>query len=412
MDNIVEPNESFDFSKLSLAHPSSIQGGAYFTKLLYGGKPLYIQTTKSLVRQGFVKFGKKQHYCDLMFDNSSETLINWFEHLEEKCQSLLFDKSESWFQNTLEKNDIDNAFTNLIRVYKSGKYYLIRSYVKNTATNEPSVKIYNENSVSMTVADIKTNTSVISILEIQGIKFTPRNFHVEIELKQLMIIDSEQIFNDCLIKTDKTIIYPQPTPPLPHSSTSPLLQTSSESLETNLNIDEPIQNKHDVASSPSALEEDTNLKDDYKDKEKEKEKDNDKDKDKDKDNDNDNDNYNYDDNEDDVDDNYKADDSEESIKLDFEDLNIENTSELSEVVVNVNSADSLETITLKKPNEVYYDLYRKARIKAKQAKQNAIMAYLEAKKIKKSHMLDILNDSDSEFDAEIEETSESELDGF
>jgi hypothetical protein len=70
MDNIIEPNSSFDFSKLSLSHPVGIQGGAYFTKILYNNKPLYIQTTKSLTRQGFVKSGKK-YYCDLMFDNNS-----------------------------------------------------------------------------------------------------------------------------------------------------------------------------------------------------------------------------------------------------------------------------------------------------------------------------------------------------
>ena len=59
MDNIIEPNESFDFSKLTLAHPVGIQGGAYFTKIEYNKKPLYIQTVKSLTRQGFVKTGKK-----------------------------------------------------------------------------------------------------------------------------------------------------------------------------------------------------------------------------------------------------------------------------------------------------------------------------------------------------------------
>ena len=50
------------------------------------------------------------------------------------------------------------------------------------------------------------------------------------------------------------------------------------------------------------------------------------------------------------------------------------------------------------------------RAKAKLAKRNVIVAYLEAKNIKKTYMLDNLNDSDSDFDAEIEEVSESELD--
>ena len=83
MENIIEPNESFDFSKISLAHPSGIQGGAYFTKIEFNKKPLYIQTSQSLTRQGIVKSGKK-YYSDLMFDKNSETLIDWFLNLEQK----------------------------------------------------------------------------------------------------------------------------------------------------------------------------------------------------------------------------------------------------------------------------------------------------------------------------------------
>jgi hypothetical protein len=76
------------------------------------------------------------------------------------------------------------------------------------------------------------------------------------------------------------------------------------------------------------------------------------------------------------------------------------------------SPESLETFTLKKPNEVYFQLYKDAKTKAKQAKKSAILAYLEAKQIKKTYLLDNLNDSDSEFDEEIEEVSESELEGL
>ena len=74
--------------------------------------------------------------------------------------------------------------------------------------------------------------------------------------------------------------------------------------------------------------------------------------------------------------------------------------------------ENLEKIQLKKPNQVYFELYKEARTKAKQAKKSAILAYLEAKNIKKTYMLENLNDSDSDFDAEIDEVSESELDGL
>jgi hypothetical protein len=74
--------------------------------------------------------------------------------------------------------------------------------------------------------------------------------------------------------------------------------------------------------------------------------------------------------------------------------------------------DNLEPIKLKKPNEVYFELYKEARNKAKLAKKNAILAYLEVKNIKKTFMLDDLNDSDSDFDNEVDEISESELEGL
>ena len=38
MENILEPNDTFDFSKLSLAHPVGVQGGAYFTKIEFNKK--------------------------------------------------------------------------------------------------------------------------------------------------------------------------------------------------------------------------------------------------------------------------------------------------------------------------------------------------------------------------------------
>jgi len=203
MENIIEPNQNFDFSKLTLAQPVGIQGGAYFTKILHNNKPLYIQTIKSLTRQGFVKSGKK-YYCDLGFDNNSEILINWFEKLEEKCQNLIYEKADSWFQNALEMNDVESAFNSIIRIYKSGKYYLVRVNIKNSVSGEPSIKIYNENELPLGINDIKSETNIISFLEIQGIKFTSKNFQIEIEMKQVMVLSDEPIFESCLIKTNKT----------------------------------------------------------------------------------------------------------------------------------------------------------------------------------------------------------------
>ena len=58
--------------------------------------------------------------------------------------------------------------------------------------------------------------------------------------------------------------------------------------------------------------------------------------------------------------------------------------------------NNLESFTLKKPNQVYYEIYKTAREKAKNAKKEAILAFLEAKNIKKTYMLDDIDESDDE----------------
>ena len=60
--------------------------------------------------------------------------------------------------------------------------------------------------------------------------------------------------------------------------------------------------------------------------------------------------------------------------------------------------DYNRNLTLKKPNEVYYEIYKIAKDKAKQHKKAAITHYLEAKKIKNTYLLDDLDNSDESTD--------------
>jgi hypothetical protein len=250
----------------------------------------------------------------------------------------------------------------------------------------------------MTMEEINNETNIISILEIQGIKFTARNFQIEIELKQIMVLDDEPLFDNCLIKTSKK----SPIKPLEEKKQDEdkienvklyeskideskidennLEEFTTEDIKHEDILDElepiDILVEPDVKTNlPSVKEEDTKLDE-------------------------------------------PVEKSEENIILDFdfEDLNEdieENSDELKEINnIDLSLENSLETIQLKKPNQVYFELYKEARKKAKEAKRCAILAYLEAKNIKKTYMLDNLNDSDSEFDAEIDEVSESELEDF
>ena len=59
------------------------------------------------------------------------------------------------------------------------------------------------------------------------------------------------------------------------------------------------------------------------------------------------------------------------------------------------------SVTLKKHKEVIYEMYKVAKRKAQEAKKTAIRAYLEAKEIKASYLLDDFDDFDSETDDDI-----------
>jgi hypothetical protein len=399
MDSIIEPTMDYDFSKLYLGPPSTVPGGSYFTRIMYGSnKPLFIQTPKSLTKQGFIKSGKKV-YADLMFDNNDTVFINWIENLETKCQELIYGKSESWFENKLEKDDIDTAFTSPFKIYKSGKFYLLRVNVK------PTIKIYDENDNLVNIDELTNDKNIISILEIQGIKFTSRNFQIEIELKQAMTVSPDPFLEECFIKK-----------PLKTNNTNIInkeinaKESTTKIFEENQLINDNVPNTDIKSEINNFIEENLplvtqpileNKKDNYELDEKQFREETKK---------------NTKINElmttskpiiDSINNNINIDNDDNNISLDFEDLtpeieNINNTDELKEFDISSTLENNLETITLKNSNQVYYDIYKKAREKAKQAKKEAIIAYLEVKNIKKTYMIEDIDES--------EEDSETELD--
>ena len=102
----------------------------------------------------------------------------------------------------------------------------------------------------------------------------------------------------------------------------------------------------------------------------------------------------------------------DNIVLEIEDLDLdlnkqtEDPNLLKEVSFDSNLVNSLDTVTLKNPNQVYQEILKKARDKAKEAKQLALKAYLELKEIKKTYMIDDIDDSDSELDVYSDEEYE------
>lgn len=184
---------------ITFGQPELVTNGTYFTRILYNNNPLYIQTPKCKTKHGFIKSNKKI-YTELLFTNTEEDMLGWFEQLDEYCKEFMLLKSTDWFNSSLTKEDIDTLWASTFKLYKSGKNTLIK--VNVPVESIQVIKIYDDAERIKEMDDVTDNTTVQTILEICGIRFTSRSYQLNIELKQMMIINNifHPIFNKCVIK--------------------------------------------------------------------------------------------------------------------------------------------------------------------------------------------------------------------
>jgi len=351
MDIISFPN-NYNFDNLTLGVPNGLQGGSYFTKIYNNDNKVYLQSPSCQTKQGIVKTGKKM-YIDLMLTPDNQNILNWFETAVEKVQQLIYEKRNVWFHNEMDLEDIESAFVSPVRTYKSGKFYLIRA---NINTNNFNVYDDDENPVNIDLLD-DTSNRIIPLIEILGVKFTSRSFQLEISLKQTMIIQEKNLLSNCLIKRNNVL---------------------GDNVETEADVIKQENKISFRAEKDNNLEEKQEITGDVN---------------------TDNLKISKEVSNNDLEESFEEESlGEESLG---EELEEKNKYDLEEVSIEFNDDD--ESVNLKKPNEVYMEIWREARNKAKEARKTAIQAYLEAKTIKTTYMLDeINNDSDDEFDDMIE----------
>ena len=213
MGDIHDTNSQFEFDKISLTTPTTISGGVHFSKILINKKQLYIQSPKCKTKQGIVKSGKKSH-ADLVFTNDDEEFIQWLETLETTVRKLIYDNRTKWFDTDLTEEDVESYFTPTVKLFKSGKMYLVRVnaslpkgnqsgsiVLKKSDGIDTMVKIYDENENDVAAETIDEKTSMITIVEVHGIRCSAKSFQIDIELKQIMILKPVDLFQKCVIKT-------------------------------------------------------------------------------------------------------------------------------------------------------------------------------------------------------------------
>ena len=375
--DVYHPNDSFHFDNLQLTPPQHITGGSYMTRYSYynSKQPLYIQTPKTVSKQGIVISGKKAHIDLLLTSADADTeFVEWIANLEKRSIDLLYEKRHLWFTQELDYTDIENSMASPIRSFKNGNYLLRITLEPSrhiTAHTEPFVcKVFDERKCVMATDYIKAEHNIISIIEFQGIKFTSRSFQIELLLRQVLVIPDIPLFETCVIRADNT--QPQaPTPTVSHpvpdiinkpatvttATTDDYLGLVKEQQETEIN--ETVNDESETYITPQP-----SLK------------------------------------------------HFECTEIDIDFNSIPDTIDVNEPIFDTAAAAAApaaptaapataaevktKQITLKKHKDVLYEMYKVAKHKATEMKRAAMRAYLEAKEIKAKYLLDDLDDLHSD----------------
>ena len=404
MSNVINSIDNFDFGCLALGNTQSMQGGGYFTRLLFNDGPFILQTPKCYTKKGMCKTGKKI-YCDLKYsiqEKKESSFIDWMEKIEEKTQDLIFANRKDWFLDEPTREDIEYMWNSCIRSYKSD-FRLVRTFVQKPKQlhKAPTITIYDENEDIKSIDDITGDSRMITIIEILGIKWTSQSAQLDVCFRQAMLLEDKPLFTQCLITnnfnnpisiknnegTEQELAIPE-LPTLEDDSSKvreKILQTDdndkkSVDIQQSTNLFLDIKEKSDIEKDSNAIQDLSNKIQNKENSDLEKTKDID--------------NISTSNNLEKTD----TDISDNEIIIDLEPL--EKKQELHEIDIKFDEVN--DSISLKNPNEVYIEIYKEAKNRAKQAKKLAIEAYLEAKRIKSVYLLDQF-DSESESDSQFED---------
>lgn len=366
MENgIYEANDTFNFNQILLIKPIITSGNNFFIRYLCNDTPLYIQPPKCILKEGFTKSGKRI-YCDLVFSNENIQFIQWMENLENITQSKIFENREKWFETELELHDIENSFISALKIYKSGKNYIMRVNVP-CILGKCNLKVYNEDEEEVLPENLNENENVFAIVEFKGIKCSSRSFQIEIELKQLMLVKPKQLFDKCILKSGKSYdnknhlgnnndnvidkMIDEPDIVIGNNDTT--VSTIIDNMENpiaEIDIQEPVSESKTEINNEEPIVDDplSNLFE-----------------------------------------------PEEKI---IEDLhNIPQSEQLlQEIHFNLEDLPTSDTVEIKDRNDVYYKMYSEALTRAKMARDLALSNYLESKHITNTFLLTEIKDDDIE----------------
>jgi len=331
----IQEAASMPYSELSLNKPMVLHG-THIMKLAVKrdstSMPFYVQLPECKIIKTATKkrASSSAGACDLVFaedDITSISVLEFAEKMEEKCREMILE-NRSWFDTELEASEIERFFIQTLKWSRANKNYSWKGI--NIASN---LTIYNDSGErGVELEDVNSDTRIICILEIRGIRFSANSFQLEAEIKQILVTQNTPLFEKCLIPTIKSKNTIESSGS--SSDSQNIARTSAEALvEASA---EQTEQTNEVITADAAF--------------------------------------------------VTTKEHENTIVSIFDSVADDSLKDDLEIM-DLIPVSSENPMKLKTRTEVYKKMYEDAVLKATNAKRVALLAYLEAKKIKKTYML-------------------------
>ena len=380
-EQIYDPNETFPFQDLEILTPKSVLGGNYFSRFHLHDSPIFIQLPKCSTKAGVQMSGShaKKAYCDLQFTPDHEKFLRWMEQLIERIQDILVEHRKEWFETEMDREEIEETFQNPLKPYKSGKMYLMRANV-SIKMGKMILPVFNEEEKPVEVDYLKGGSSILGILEIQGLKYSSKCLQLEMEMKQVLCLPSLALFDKCLLRgvgsgvnvKDNSVVNGNTKPnlekppetesvmvvetePMVVAMTEPMMVVAEKDLEDSEKLPEVLDVSEPEFVETVAQELAIESAEEPSPEEPPSEE--------------------------------PSPEEQPSEPQDFQTVDL---------CLDTMSLEPMTNMQLKNGKEIYYKMYREARQKAKLARDLAISSYLESKHIKNIYVLEDLSDDEEE----------------
>ena len=363
-------------------------------------------------------------YVDLLFESSSsdvKELVDLLIAMEEEAAKQLHSRSGEWFEGNAEQMTVqsfEDMFTPVVRYVNRQRNVCVRVHIPTSsrgikqASTGYDCDVYDKIGKTRLLSDIRADTQIHPLVEVKEIRMTSTSLNLHLNLVECMIVkDSEAVTDnmeqrapsrriplagvgstDVAEAEEKEVMNEehqesQMVVAVEHQESEVAIEPANEPatetlVETSINDD-----------AGSGTEVATN---DYVEINKCEVGGNDTDNE-------------VKESEEELKESIPVNPNSDSLLEEVEIGRVEAESDILEEV-GVLDVDEAEPIKLKKPDEVYKDIYKAAITKAKKLRQVALEAYLDAKKIKAKFMLEDIYDSDEdgdedEDDAELQEVT-------